>query len=68
MLDIVASCHPMQLQGKLIQLKENDKTPHFGPDLGLLGSNSGHLFFKNPASLVTRYHGHLSSCKISENS
>ena len=46
MLDIVASCHPMQLQGKLIQLKENGKTPHFGPDLGLLGSNSGHLFFQ----------------------
>ena len=43
------------------------KKRNFGPDLGLLGQNSGHqnFFFKNLPSCV-RYHGHLSSCIISE--
>ena len=31
----------MQFQGKsMIQTRENDKKPHFVPDLGLLGRNS----------------------------
>ena len=43
------------------------KKTHFGPDLGLLGSNSDcNFFFKNLASSVTRYHGHLSLCTILE--
>ena len=59
----------MQFQGNLIiETQENDEKPHFGPDLGLLGPNSGCQFFslKNLASSVTRYHGQLSSCIISE--
>ena len=49
MLDIVASYHHMQFQGKRIQTQENSKKLHFGPDLGLLGPNSGRQFsfFKN---------------------
>ena len=67
MLDIVTSCHCIQFQGKLIiRTQENGKKPHFGPDLVLLGSNSGsQIFFKNLASSVTRYHGQL-LCTISE--
>ena len=44
------------------------KKPIFGPDLGPFGPNSGCqiFFFKNLASIVTRYHGQLSSCTISE--
>ena len=62
MLDIVASYHCMQFQRKLIiQLEENGKKPHFGPDLGPLGPN-----FKNLASSVTIYHGQLSSYTILE--
>ena len=58
MLDTVASYNSMQFHRKLmIQLQENGEKPHFGPDLGLLGSNSGHqTFLKNLALLVTRYH------------
>ena len=42
MLDIVESYHRMQLQGELIvQTQENNEKPHFGPDLGLFGPNSG---------------------------
>ena len=41
--------------------------PHFGPDLGPLDPSSGcKIFSKNLASLVTRYHSQVSSCKISE--
>ena len=68
MLDIVASYHCMQCQGKLmIQTQENDQKPQSGPDLGLLGPNLGcNFFFKNLAlSVVTRYHVQLSSCTIS---
>ena len=54
MLDIVTSYHCMQFQGKLMI--------NFWPDLGPLGPN----FLKNLASLVTRYHGQLSSCTISK--
>ena len=67
MLNIVASYHCIQFQGKLmIQTQENGEKPHFGPDLGLLGPKSGREFFflKNLASSVTRYHGQLSSCTI----
>ena len=58
----------MQFQGKLmIQTRENAKNPHFGPDLGPVGPNSGRqFFFKKLASSVTGYHGQLSSCTISE--
>ena len=45
-LDIVASYHCMQFQGKLmIQTQENGGKPHFRPDLGLLRPNSGHEIF-----------------------
>ena len=45
MLDIVASYHCMQLQGKLkIRTQENAEKPHFGPNLGPLGPNSGRKF------------------------
>ena len=34
MLDIVASYHSMQFQGKpMIQTQEKGEGPHFGPDL-----------------------------------
>ena len=58
MLDTVANYHCIQFQGKLmIQTQENDEKPHFG---------SPNSFLKNLASPVTRYHGQLSSCTISE--
>ena len=71
MLDIVASCHCMQFQGKLTnQTRGNGKKPSFRPDFGPFGPNVGgqffFFFFKNLASIVTRYHGRLSSCTISE--
>ena len=39
----------MQFEGKLIiQIQENAEKPHFGPDLGRLGPNSGcHFFFSS---------------------
>ena len=41
MLDIVASYHRIQFQGKLmIQTQENGEKPNFGPDLDPLGPNS----------------------------
>ena len=46
MVGIVASYHHMQFQGKVMtQFQQNDEKPHFGPDLGPLGPNSGHQFF-----------------------
>ena len=37
--------HCIQFQGKLIiQTHQNDKKPHFGPDLGSLDPNSGRRF------------------------
>ena len=68
MLDIGRSYHCIQFQRKLmIQTQENGEKPHFGPNFGWLGSNSGRqFFFKNLASSVTRYHGQLSSCTIIE--
>ena len=53
----------------MVQTQENGEK-HFGPDLGRFGQNSGcHFFlffFKTLASSGTRYHGQLSSFKISE--
>ena len=68
MLDIVASYHRMQFQRKLMtQTQENGDKPHFVPDLGPFSPNSGcQFFFKNLALSVTRYHGQVSSCTISE--
>ena len=68
MLEILESYHRMQFQGKpTIQTQENGEETHFGPDLGPLGADSGRqFFFKNMASLVTRYHGQLSSCTLLE--
>ena len=52
----------------MIQTQENGKKCHFDPDLGPFGPNTGYnFFFKNLALPVTRYHGQLSSCAISEN-
>ena len=60
-LDILASYHCMQFQGKIInQTWENGKKPSFMTDFCPYGSNSGsQIFFKNLASSVTRYHGQL---------
>ena len=71
MLEIVASYHCMQFQQKLmIQTQENGGKLHFEPDLGPLGlvkfALRIYFFFGNLASSVTRYHGQLSSCTISE--
>ena len=59
----------MQLEGKLMnQTSKNDKKPSFGSNFDPFGPNSGrqNFFFKNLASSVTRHHGQLSSCTISE--
>ena len=59
----------MQFQGKLMnQTCENGTKPSFGPDSGPFGPNSGrqHFIFKNLAPSVSRYHGQLLSCTISE--
>ena len=46
MLDIVASYHRIQFQGKLvIQTQENGEKPHFEPNLGSLDPNSSRQFF-----------------------
>ena len=60
MLDIVASYHRIQFQGKLmIKIQENSEKPHFGPDLGTLGPNSCRQFFF--IKLVVRHYSTLSS-------
>ena len=49
------------------KLKKMAKKADFRPDLGPLGPKSElNFFFKNVAWSVTRYHGQLSSCTISE--
>ena len=68
-----ASYHCMQFWGKLMkQTWENGKKPSFGTSWGPFDPNSGSqiyiYFFKNLAPSATRYHGHLSSCTISEKS
>ena len=41
MLDIVANYHRVQFEEiRTIQAQENDKKPHFKPDLSPLGANS----------------------------
>ena len=46
MLDIVASFHCMQFQGKLInQTRENGEKPSFGTDFGPFGPNLGSKTF-----------------------
>ena len=65
------SYYCIKLQGKcMIQTQEYCEKPHFGPDSGSFGPNLGcpifFFFFKHLASSVTRYHGQVSSCKISE--
>ena len=53
----------MQVKEKLINKSwENGKKPNFRLDFGPFGP----FYFKNLALSVTRYHGQLSSCKISE--
>ena len=71
MLEIVASYHCMQFEEKpMIQTQENDKKPHSGPNLGQLNQIWTAIFFffffKNMASLFTRYQGQLSSYAMSE--
>ena len=58
----------MQFKRKIMnQTWENGKKPSFRPDFYPVGPNSGsQLLLKNLAPSVTRYHGHLSSCTISE--
>ena len=49
------------------KLKKMGKKAHFGSDLGPLGPNSGRkILFSNLTLSVTRYHGQLSPCTISE--
>ena len=52
----------------MIQTQEIGEKPHFGPDFGQLGPKlvCKIIFFKNLASCITRYHGQLLSCTISE--
>ena len=69
MLNIVASYHCMQFQKKLmIQTQENGKKNSFWASFRPLAPKFGsrNFFLKNLASSITRYHGRLSSCKISE--
>ena len=50
------------------QTSENNKKPSFGADFCPFCPNLGHqfFFFKNLTPSVSRYHGQLSSCTISE--
>ena len=78
MLYVVASYHCMQFQGKLMnQTWEKCRKPNFGLILARFGPNLVPqnffswvlpilFFFKNLALSVTRYHGQLLSCAISE--
>ena len=67
MLDIVASYHCIQSQGKLKNKTwENGKKTIFEPDSG---PNSGCHFFPPPKNLglsLTKYYGLVLSCTISE--
>ena len=67
MLDIVASYHCMQFQGKLLnQTSENGKKPSFGSDFDPFDLNSGRqiFFFKNLSLSVNR--NYQLSCTVSE--
>ena len=73
LLNVAYSC---KLSLCAISRKINDpnsrkwRKPHFGPDIGSQDQNLGCIFFffffKNLASLVTRYNDQLSPCTISE--
>ena len=68
MVDIIASYHRIQFEGKfMIQTQENDEKPHFGSYLRPLPQirAANFLFFSLSLS-VSRYHGQLSLCTISE--
>ena len=40
----------------MIQTQENGEKPYFGPDLGLLGQNSGrHFFFFQKSGFASHY-------------
>ena len=63
MLDIVASYHCMQFQGKLMnQTWENSKKPIFGPDFGPFSPDLGHEFvfsktwLRQSLEIMIRYH------------
>ena len=57
----------MQFQGKLmIQTQENGEKSYFGPKARCAQIWAAIFFFKNLVLSVTRYHGQLSSCTISE--
>ena len=46
MLDIAASHHCIQIQGKLIiRTQKNGEKPHFGPNLGSYGPKSDCQYF-----------------------
>ena len=69
----VRHCHKLSLhaiprENIWSKTQENDKKPHFGPDLIPVGSKFGLPIFlkKNLTSSVTRYHGQLSLRTISE--
>ena len=61
MLDIVASYYCIQFQTSEKGKKKKLVLGPFGPKSGCR-----YFFFKNLAPLVTRCHGQLSSCTISE--
>ena len=53
----------MQFQGKLmIRTHKNDEKPHFGPDLGMLGPNSGRkkvfsrIWLRQSLDIMVSYH------------
>ena len=67
MLKIVASYHPMQFQGKLMnQTWKNSKKPSFGLLAHLAQIRLSKILLKNLARSVTRFNGQLLSCTISE--
>ena len=68
-LDILASYHCIQFQGKLMnQTWKNGKKTNFGPNFNPFSPNLSHqiFFLKNLAPSVTRHYCQLSICTISE--
>ena len=72
MLDIVGSYHCMQFQGKpIIQTQEDGEKLYFGPVGRKFGAAIFFVFFLffvffQKFGFVSRDHGRLSSCTISE--
>ena len=64
------SLHAIARKTNEPNLRKWQKTPSLGTDFGTFGAdlagNFFFLFFKNLASSVTKYHGKLSSCTITE--